>query len=149
MKRRVLYVEDEEKSFSGVRRILMDGRVDVELVRAGGVQEFWHAYAKGGWDLILLDVRLPAAETEAHIDDDAGVKIIQKLKNEGNRTPIIVVTCRWRSDPVWQAIKGIGFIQGLVFMPIDEMALCKTVRVALEGAIKRALPRRKNAHETS
>jgi DNA-binding response OmpR family regulator len=131
MKKRVLYVEDEEDSFHGVLQILREDNIDVELTRAGGVKEFWEAYAKGGWDLILLDVRLPEAETEAHVDNDAGVKIIKTLKYNNNLTSVIVVSGRWQSDPVWQTIEGIEFIRGMVFKPIEEAILCKYVREAL------------------
>jgi DNA-binding NtrC family response regulator len=143
MSKRVLYVEDEIESFHGVRMMLADGDVDIELTHVGGVKEFWDAYAKGGWDLILLDVRLPASETEAHVDNDAGVKIVQKLKAESNHTPVITITGRWKSDPAWQSIKDIEFVR-MVFKPIEERLLCKTVRAALRQAGKRPQPRRKN-----
>ncbi len=131
MKKRILYVENEKPPFDVVCQYLKDGKVDVDIARAGGVKEFWDSYQTGVWDLILLDVKLPPSETVAREDYDAGIKIVETLVKQNNHTSVIVITSLWRSTSVLQGIEGVAFVKRVIYHPLDAADLVKAVKKAL------------------
>jgi len=91
---RILVVEDEDAIAEGVlfnlerkghqAEVAGDGRVGLERARAGG------------WDLILLDVRLPEMD---------GFEVCRRLRDEGDLTPILMLTARNQPDDVVFGLK--------------------------------------------
>ncbi len=83
MSHRILLVEDEE----GLRITLQDRLsgegYEVEIAEDGRVG-FDRAVA-GGFDLILLDVMLPAK---------SGVDVCRDLRRQGNQTPVLMLTAK-------------------------------------------------------
>ncbi len=80
---RVLIVEDERNLAETLKAMLKESRFDSDVCTDG---ELGLEYAqKGTYDLIILDVMLPKVN---------GFTIVERLRNEGNATPILVLTAR-------------------------------------------------------
>ena len=80
---RVLIVEDESKLAETLRAMLKQNRFDSDICFDG---ETGLAYArKGSYDLLILDVMLPKR---------SGFAIVQQLRQEGDATPILMLTAR-------------------------------------------------------
>ena len=91
---RILVVEDEDAIAQGLQLNLERKGHQVELARDGSEAL---AKARGGrYDLILLDVRLPQVD---------GFEVCQRLRGEGNLTPILMLTARSQPDDVTYGLK--------------------------------------------
>jgi DNA-binding response OmpR family regulator len=116
---RVLVVEDEEAIAQGLVFNLERKGYEVELARDGP-----GALAKLArpYDLVVLDVRLPGVD---------GFEICQRLRREGNTTPILMVTARNQPDDVIYGLK-LG-ADDYVTKPFDLAELLARV----EGLLRR------------
>jgi DNA-binding response OmpR family regulator len=83
---RILVVEDEEAIAEGLLLNLRRKGYTAELA-ADGDQGL--ARAAEGWDLIVLDVRLPGID---------GFTLCRRLRDAGNLTPILMLTARDQPD---------------------------------------------------
>jgi DNA-binding response OmpR family regulator len=84
---RILVVEDEEAIAEGLLlNLARKGHVG-ELARDGA--EALQRAREGGWDLILLDVRLPEVD---------GFEVCRRLRDAGDLTPILMLTARDQPD---------------------------------------------------
>jgi len=84
---RILVVEDEEAIAEGLLLNLARKGHAGELARDGA--EALRRAGEGGWDLILLDVRLPEVD---------GFEVVRRLRDEGDLTPILMLTARDQPD---------------------------------------------------
>jgi DNA-binding response OmpR family regulator len=84
---RILVVEDEEAIAEGLLLNLARKGYESELARDGA--EALRRAAAGGWDLILLDVRLPEVD---------GFEVVRRLRHGGDLTPILMLTARDQPD---------------------------------------------------
>jgi DNA-binding response OmpR family regulator len=84
---RILVVEDEEAIAEGLLLNLSRKGYASELARDGA--EALRRAREGGWDLILLDVRLPEVE---------GFEVVRRLREGGDLTPILMLTARDQPD---------------------------------------------------
>lgn len=91
---RVLVVEDEEAIAQGLVLNLRRKGYATE-VAADGHQALERA-AEGGFDLILLDVRLPGLD---------GFEVCQRLRQRSDFTPILILTARGQPDDVVYGLK--------------------------------------------
>jgi two-component system response regulator RegX3 len=83
VKPRVLFVEDEE-SISGPFSSAL-AREGFDPVVCGTLGEARDAWARGGFDLVLLDLMLP---------DGDGRDLARELRGAGSEIPIIILTAR-------------------------------------------------------
>ncbi len=83
MSHRILLVEDEEGLRITLRDRLSGEGYEVETA-ADGALGFERA-GSGGFDLILLDVMLPAK---------SGIDVCRDLRRQGNQTPILMLTAK-------------------------------------------------------
>ena len=90
---RILVVEDEEAIAEGLLLNLRRKGYHSELAADGQVAL---DRAAEGWDLILLDVRLPGID---------GFTVCRRLRDEGNLTPILMLTARDQPDDVVYGLK--------------------------------------------
>lgn len=91
---RILVVEDEEHLAAGLQLNFQLEGFDVTVARTGrdaGIAILHHAF-----DLIVLDVMLP---------DVDGFSLCQKLRESGNRTPVLMLTAR---DAVEDRVEGLN-----------------------------------------
>jgi DNA-binding response OmpR family regulator len=84
---RILVVEDDEAIAEGLLLNLSRKGHDGELARDGA--EALARAREGGWDLILLDVRLPGVD---------GFEVVRRLRDGGDLTPILMLTARDQPD---------------------------------------------------
>ncbi len=84
---RILVVEDEEAIAEGLLLNLARKGHEGELARDGA--EALRRAGEGGWDLILLDVRLPEVN---------GFEVCRRLRETGDLTPILMLTARDQPD---------------------------------------------------
>ena len=84
---RILVVEDEEAIAEGLLLNLSRKGHEAELARDGA--EALGRAREGGWDLILLDVRLPEVD---------GFQVVRRLREAGDLTPILMLTARDQPD---------------------------------------------------
>jgi len=118
--RRILVVEDEEALAEGLRFNLERKHYAVEVAR-DGADALVRARASR-FDLIVLDIRLPGVD---------GFKVCQRLRTEGNFTPILVLTARNQPDDIVYGLK-LG-ADDYVTKPFDLAELLARI----EGMLRR------------
>ncbi|HBL25699.1 MAG TPA: DNA-binding response regulator [Acidobacteria bacterium] len=129
---RILVVEDEEAIAQGLLfnlerkghtvELASDGRTALERIRGGR------------YDLILLDVRLPEMD---------GFEVCQRLRSEGNVTPVLILTARSQPDDVIYGLK-LG-ADDYVVKPFDLAELLARV----EGLLRRHAWSRQEGEDTA
>jgi len=94
MTHRILVVEDEPTLAKLLTYNLHQEGYETKAVEHGrdGLQEA----LKGEYDLIFLDIMLPGMN---------GFEVLAKLREQGNRTPVIILTARTAEDEVVQGLK--------------------------------------------
>ncbi len=80
---RILVVEDERTVASALRRGLQAEGYDVDI-SDNGEDGLWRAQ-EGSYDAIILDIMLPKLN---------GYKVCQTLRDEGNWTPVMMLTAK-------------------------------------------------------
>lgn len=118
--RRVLVVEDEEAIAQGL--VLNLRRKGYEVDLAGDGERAIEMAEDGGYDLILLDVRLPKLD---------GFEVCQHLRRRDDFTPIMILTARGQPDDVVYGLK-LGADDYMV-KPFDLAELLARV----EGLLRR------------
>jgi two-component system, OmpR family, alkaline phosphatase synthesis response regulator PhoP len=119
---RLLVVEDEEAIAQGIVFNLERKGYVVDL--AGDGAEALEKIAAGAYDLVVLDVRLPGVD---------GFEVCQRLRGEGNTTPILMLTARNQPDDVIYGLK-LG-ADDYVTKPFDLAEFLARV----EGLLRRQL----------
>jgi len=117
---RLLVVEDEEALAEGLRFNLQRKHYEVDVARDG--REALAQAAKHRYDLIILDVRLPGV---------VGLEVCQRLRRDGNFTPILMLTARNQPDDVVYGLK-LG-ADDYVTKPFDLAELLARI----EGMLRR------------
>jgi DNA-binding response OmpR family regulator len=117
---RILLVEDEEALAEGLRVNLQRKHYDVD-VAGDGRTGLAHAHERR-YDLILLDIRLPEID---------GFEVCQRLRQDGNFTPILMLTARNQPDDVVYGLK-LG-ADDYVTKPFDLAELLARI----EGLLRR------------
>ena len=117
---RILLVEDEEALAEGLRVNLHRKHYDVD-VASDGRTGLAAAQARR-YDLILLDIRLPEID---------GFEVCQRLRQDGNFTPILMLTARNQPDDVVYGLK-LG-ADDYVTKPFDLAELLARI----EGLLRR------------
>lgn len=117
---RVLVVEDEEAIAQGLVLNLRRKGYETDLAQDG--EQALEMATEGGYDLILLDVRLPKLD---------GFEVCQRLRQQDDFTPILVLTARGQPDDVVYGLK-LGADDYMV-KPFDLAELLARV----EGLLRR------------
>jgi two-component system, OmpR family, alkaline phosphatase synthesis response regulator PhoP len=117
---RILLVEDEEALAEGLRVNLERKHYHVD-VAGDGRTGLAHAHERR-YDLILLDIRLPEID---------GFEVCQRLRQDGNFTPILMLTARNQPDDVVYGLK-LG-ADDYVTKPFDLAELLARI----EGLLRR------------
>lgn len=90
---RILVVEDQLKLAKLLQRGLTDEGYQVELAADGETGEI--KARRGEFDLIILDILLPQKN---------GFEVLQNLRKEKIRTPVLVLSARTASDDIVQGL---------------------------------------------
>ncbi len=122
---RVLLADDHPANRKVVE-IMLSG-VETELVAVEDGQAAVEAFAKGGFDLILMDMQMPV------MDGLSATAAIRALEAEGNgrRTPLIMLTANALPEHV-EAARAAG-ADGHLSKPITLQSLFDGVAAALEA----------------
>src|SRR5512145_3308323 len=80
---RILLVEDDNMIGHSLRQALSETGLSVDWVRDGVLAE--SALAQGTYAAVLLDLGLPRR---------SGLEVLRRARQEGNRTPMLVLTAR-------------------------------------------------------
>ncbi|WP_434748868.1 response regulator transcription factor [Paenibacillus amylolyticus] len=115
---RILIAEDEVHLAEAVSQILKKNNYSVDMVHDGrsGLD-----YAQSGiYDLLLLDIMMPEMD---------GITVLQTLRNEGNHTPVILLTAKGElSDKV----SGLDYgADDYIAKPFATEELLARIRAAL------------------
>lgn len=78
---KILVVEDERPLADALRRGLVQERYVVEVVHDGDEADW--AIRGGGFDVVLLDIRLPGL---------SGLEVCRRVRQAGERVPILLLT---------------------------------------------------------
>ncbi len=92
---KILVVEDDRTVGQYVHRGLTEQGFQAELVGDG--TEALTAASQGGFDLIILDLRLPGM---------TGFDVLRTLRDRGNTTPVLVLTAQDAVDFKVQALRA-------------------------------------------
>ena len=117
---RILVVEDEEAIAQGL--VFNLERKGYAVEAAGDGDEALERIPGAGFDLVILDVRLPGKD---------GFEVCQRLRSAGDFTPILMLTARGQPDDVIYGLK-MG-ADDYVVKPFDLAELLARV----EGMLRR------------
>ncbi|MDF2671070.1 MAG: DNA-binding response regulator [Paenibacillus sp.] len=95
MSKKILVVEDEPTLARLLTYNLSQEGYETKVVDHGG--EGLQAAQQGTYDLIILDIMLPGLN---------GFEVLQKLRQKGNKTPVIILTARNAEEEVVQGLKS-------------------------------------------
>lgn len=90
---KILVIEDEQKTATYLRKGLSENGFTVDL--AGNGEDGLHLAATGQYELIVLDVMLPARD---------GWSVLSELRRTGKQTPLLFLTAR---DLVQDRVRGL------------------------------------------
>ena len=122
MKKKLLLVEDEN-DIRRVAEISLSRIGNFEVSAVGSGEEALTAAAQGGFDAILLDVRMPGMD---------GPTTLQHLK-EADATcdiPVVFLTANTQKQDVARFL-SLG-VKGVIPKPFDPMALSAQVKQLLD-----------------
>ena len=118
---RILVVEDEKEIADGIQAILKQEGYESDAVYDGddGIEYIRTLI----YDLVLLDVMLPGID---------GFEILQTVKSEGIKIPIILLTARSMAE---DKIKGLDLgADDYLTKPFDSGELMARIRARLRGS---------------
>jgi DNA-binding response OmpR family regulator len=126
--RRVLVAEDDPAMRDLLETVLSQRGYQVATVGNGSelTTLLGHTRAEERFDLIVSDVRMPGI---------SGLDVIDRLREAGDTTPVVIVTAFPQGDVVERAR---GLEVRLLSKPFD----LETLRVAVDWAIRSNAPRR-------
>ncbi len=90
---RILLVEDEHKIANSIKRGLEQERYAVDVAYTG--TDGYDLACVESYDLIILDLMLPGMD---------GLTVCQKLREQGNHTPILILTAKGLTETKVEAL---------------------------------------------
>jgi two-component system OmpR family response regulator/two-component system response regulator QseB len=125
---RILLVEDDKLLGDGVQAGLTQSGFSIDWVRDGVAGEL--ALRTGEYAGVVLDLGLPRL---------SGVELLQRLRNGGNRVPVLILTAR---DSVEDRVRGLdGGADDYLIKPFDLSELAARLRALVRRASGEAAPR--------
>ncbi|HLW76665.1 MAG TPA: response regulator transcription factor [Bryobacteraceae bacterium] len=121
----ILVVEDEPRMAGLLERTLVEDGHQV-IVARDGRQGFEFANCSG-FDVIVLDVMLPGLD---------GISVARKLRNNGNQTPVLMLTARDRASDIVHGLDS-GADDYLTKPFSIDVLLARLRAVSRRGAIPR------------
>jgi CheY-like chemotaxis protein/DNA-directed RNA polymerase subunit RPC12/RpoP len=118
MNLKILYIEDNVDDQAILRRYLEKTGLDFELEYQMNGREGLRSCASGKCDLIFLDYRLP---------DMTGLQVLEEMKKENVKTPVIFVTGQGNEKTAVEALKR-GALDYIVKSEINPGKILEAVR---------------------
>ncbi|MBI1423498.1 MAG: response regulator [Gammaproteobacteria bacterium] len=94
---RILIVDDHAIVRVGLKQILMEDRSDFEFGEAASASEAFKQLAQHDWDLMLLDINLPAKN---------GIEILKQLRSNNRQIPVLVLSMYPEDQYAIRALKA-------------------------------------------
>ena len=118
---RVLLVEDDNMIGHSLRQALTENGLSVDWVRDGVLAQ--DALAQGAYSAVLLDLGLPRR---------SGLEVLRRARQEGNRTPMLVLTAR---DGLDDRVSGLDLgADDYLVKPFDLRELLARMRAIMRRA---------------
>ncbi|BBO69334.1 hypothetical protein DSCA_32640 [Desulfosarcina alkanivorans] len=119
----ILSVEDKDRDFAKVKRILQDHR-QLKLTRTKSIEDAFERLEKDRFDLIFLDYMLP---------DGTGLDFLEAINSKGVETPVVVITGQG-DELIASRIIQAGAYDYLPKANVSGKALLRIISNALEKA---------------
>ena len=116
---KILIIDDERAIRNVLKDILTNEGFQTEEAADG--EEGWKKITNGDFDAILCDIKMPKLD---------GIELLQKLKEAGNDTPIIIISGHGNIETAVDAVKKGAF--DYIAKPPDLNRLLITIRNALD-----------------
>jgi two-component system OmpR family response regulator len=124
---RILLVEDDPMIGEAVSVALKDAAYAVDWVRDGLAAET--VLSRPEHQAVLLDLGLPKRD---------GLAVLQRLRQQGNRVPVIIITAR---DAVEDRVKGLDYgADDYLMKPFDVTELLARLRAVIRRQGGQAAP---------
>ena len=124
---RILLVEDDRMIGEAVSVALKDAAYAVDWVRDGAAAS--DAIRHAEHQAVLIDLGLPRRD---------GLEVLRRLRQDGNRVPVIVITAR---DGVDERIRGLDFgADDYLVKPFDVKELLARLRAVVRRQGGHAVP---------
>ncbi len=94
---RILIVDDHAIVRAGIRQLLQEATMPVELGEATNGIEAMNKVRSENWDLVLLDIKLP---------DRSGVELLKLIKSEKPKLPVLMLSSYPESQYAVRLIHG-------------------------------------------
>lgn len=118
---RILLVEDDNMIGHSLRQALTENGLSVDWVRDGVLAE--NALAQGSYSAVLLDLGLPRR---------SGLEVLRRARQEGNRTPMLVLTAR---DGLDDRVSGLDLgADDYLVKPFELRELLARIRAIIRRA---------------
>jgi two-component system OmpR family response regulator/two-component system response regulator QseB len=115
---RILLVEDDHMIGQSLRQALTEHSFAVDWVRDGVLAQ--DALAQGGYAAVLLDLGLPRR---------SGFDVLRRARQEGNRTPVLVLTAR---DSLDDRVSGLDLgADDYLVKPFEFRELLARIRAVM------------------
>ena len=116
---KILVIDDEKAIRNTLKEILEFESHTVDLAEDGaaGVEMF----ANGGYDIVLCDIKMPQMD---------GIEVLDKLQEQSNDTPVIMISGHGNIDTAVEAIKKGAY--DFIEKPLDLNRLLITIRNATD-----------------
>ena len=125
MKSRILIVDDEATIRASLQESLSNDGYEVEIAETG--EEALAKCHGTSFDLVITDLRLPGV---------SGLDILKALRNQGNQTPVIMMTAYGDVDTAVSSMRLGAY--DFIPKPFKLGAIKKQVRSALRATVDRA-----------
>jgi DNA-binding NtrC family response regulator len=123
MSARILIIDDEATIRDSLRESLAAEGYDAEIAESG--EEALARTHSNVYDLVITDLRLPGV---------SGLEILQALRNQGNATPVIMMTAYGDVDTAVSAMRSGAY--DFIPKPFKLSAIKKQVRAALRATVE-------------
>lgn len=116
---KILVIDDEKAIRNTLKEILEFESHSVDLAEDGvaGVEMF----ANSGYDIVLCDIKMPQMD---------GIEVLDKLQEQSNDTPVIMISGHGNIDTAVEAIKKGAY--DFIEKPLDLNRLLITIRNATD-----------------
>ncbi len=119
---RILIVDDHAIVRAGIRQLLQEATMPVELGEATNGIEAMSKVRSEDWDLVLLDIKLP---------DRSGVELLKLIKSEKPKLPVLILSSYPESQYAVRLIHGGA--AGYLSKDADDEEILKAIEITTKG----------------
>jgi len=119
---KILIVDDHAIVRAGIRQLLQEASMSVELGEATNGIEAMINVRNQSWDLVLLDIKLP---------DRSGVELLKLIKSENPKLPVLMLSSYPESQYAVRLIHGGA--AGYLSKDADDEEILKAIEVTTKG----------------